>query len=139
MKRIVAIALFLTASLLATRNANAQNHAVKVDVPFNFTVNETSLPAGEYVIASELTDRVTLVIIRDHANTIKAMDLALDDLNGTGKTSALVFNHYGDQYFLSKIRFASASKAIFFTPAKPEQRAKKYNKKHESSTLIVGF
>lgn len=139
MKRIVAIALFLTASLMVTRNASAQNHAVKANVPFNFTVNDTTLPAGEYIIASELTDRATLVIIRDRANTIKAMDLALDDPSGTGKTSALVFNHYGDQYFLSKIRFASASKAIFFSPAKPEQRAKKYNKKHETSTLIVGF
>ena len=36
--------------LLATASAYAQTGVVKANVPFNFIVNKTDLPAGEYMI-----------------------------------------------------------------------------------------
>ena len=127
MKRIVAIALFVAASLLTTRTVMAQSHAVEVNVPFSFTVNNTTLPAGKYTIASELTEPATLVI-RDNMRAIKSIDIGLSDPAGLGKSSQLVFHHYGNLYFLSEIRFAPAYKAVLLPQTKLEKVAKKHNK-----------
>jgi hypothetical protein len=48
MKRIAAIALLATATLMTAGRANAQSDVLKVNVPFNFTVDRTFLPAGNY-------------------------------------------------------------------------------------------
>jgi len=128
MKRIVAIALFLAVSFITARTAMAQNHAVEVNVPFSFTVNDVTLPAGKYTIASELSDPATL-IFRDRMHTIRAIDMGLNDPTGLGEASGLVFHHYGDLYFLSKIRFAPAAKAVLLPPTKAEQHAQKHSRK----------
>jgi hypothetical protein len=124
MKRIVAISLFLAASFLTTRTAMAQSYVVEVNVPFSFNVNSTTLPAGHYSIATDL-DQPAVLTFRDRTNDIVAMNLAINDPSGSGKAGTLLFNHYGDQYFLSEIRFRSASEGVFFPASKLERRAKK--------------
>ena len=124
MKRIVAIALFLAASFLTTRTAMAQSYVVEVNVPFSFNVNSTTLPAGHYIIATDL-DQPAVLTFRDRANGIVAMNLAISDPSGSGKAGTLLFNHYGDQYFLSQIRFRSSSQGVVFPVSKLERRAKK--------------
>jgi hypothetical protein len=52
MKRISAIALFTIATLAASTGLVAQQPAVKANIPFNFTVGEQSMPAGDYTITS---------------------------------------------------------------------------------------
>jgi hypothetical protein len=136
MKRIVAIALFVAASLLTTRTAMAQSHAVEVNVPFNFTVNNTSLPAGKYTIASELTEPAMLVI-RDNTRQIMAVDLGLYDPSGLGGKSQLVFHHYGNLYFLSEIRFAPAYKAVYLPPTKMEKFARKHNRLERPASIAT--
>jgi hypothetical protein len=136
MKRIVAITLFLAASFLTARTAKAQSHAVEVNVPFSFTINDTALPAGKYTIASELSEPATLVI-RDRTHAIKAIDMGLNDPTGLGKSSQLVFHHYGDLYFLSEIRFAPAYKAVFLPPTKLEKIAKKHSRKEGVTSIAT--
>jgi hypothetical protein len=136
MKRIVAITLFVAASFLGARTANADDHGIRVSVPFNFTVNNTSLPAGKYTIESDLS-RPSMLIIRDESNSIKAIDYGMSDTSGMGKTGMLLFHHYGDQYFLSEIHFATRSKAIFLPASKPERRARKLSgREHDKSIGI---
>ena len=55
MNRIIAIALFATATLMTAGSANAQSAVLKVNVPFNFTVNSTVLPAGNYTLGFDST------------------------------------------------------------------------------------
>jgi hypothetical protein len=124
MKRIVVIALFLAASFLTTRTAMAQSYVVEVNVPFSFNVNSTTLPAGHYSIATDL-DQPAVLTFRDRAKGIVAMNLAMSDPSGSGKPGTLLFNHYGDQYFLSEIRFRSTSEGVVFPVSKFERRAKK--------------
>ncbi len=54
MKRITSIVGFVLASLVTAGTGLAQTYSVKANVPFNFAVGRTWLPAGTYVI-SELS------------------------------------------------------------------------------------
>ena len=54
MNRISAIALFVAASFVTAGSALAQDHRVQATVPFSFTVNGATLPAGTYTIGSEI-------------------------------------------------------------------------------------
>ena len=48
MNRIAAIALFVGATLITAGSAAAQSSVVEANIPFNFTVSDTFLPAGTY-------------------------------------------------------------------------------------------
>ncbi len=106
MNRMFTIALFVLASFAAD-NASAQGTPLlKVTIPFAFTVNDTTLPAGEYVVSSlslEFPD--TLVIAScdfHHPRLVTMMTLGNVTLNSnTGKN--LVFNLYRNRYFLHEI------------------------------------
>ena len=63
MKRIIAaIALFVAATFITTGSALAQDHRAKATVPFNFSVNGSWLPAGNYTIGSDSTSANVLNI-----------------------------------------------------------------------------
>jgi len=74
MKRIAAIALFVAATLVTTGTALAQDHGVKANVPFNFSVAGTWLPAGTYIIGSSaLRSNVIQIGSREKGNTALAL------------------------------------------------------------------
>lgn len=53
MKRNIAIALFGLASLAAASGAFAEDSGAQVNVPFAFSVSNTTLPAGQYRASSQ--------------------------------------------------------------------------------------
>jgi hypothetical protein len=136
MKRMAAIALSIAATFLNVRTAAADDHGIRVRVPFSFTVNNTSLPAGRYTIESDLS-RPSMLIIRDESDSIKMIDYGMSDTSGMGKTGMLLFHHYGDQYFLSEIHFSTRSKAIFLPASKLEKRARKLNGKEHDKSIDI--
>ena len=76
----------------------------RVEIPFAFHVRDTALPAGSYTV-EEFNTAGTVAITNNE--TGKAI-LALAPANRAGDTdeSKLVFNKYGDSYFLSELWFA---------------------------------
>lgn len=81
--------------------AEAQfTHAVRVKVPFAFNAGETSLPAGTYTIRALAPSR--LVLRRDTGEAKIVSTTSLSVRRGNGSTR-LVFNRYGDTYFLSRV------------------------------------
>ena len=134
MKRIVATALLLAASFPTAGTAMAQSHAVEVNVPFSFTIGDKSLPAGKYTISSELADPATL-IIRDSKNVAQIVFTGMSDPGASTEYGAVVFHHYGEVYFLSEIRFASARKAVYFPPTKLEERVKKHSRRENYTAM----
>jgi hypothetical protein len=96
---------------------------VQARIPFSFSVNGQTLPAGEYLIRSNIAGEYVLALQnRDKHSTV----MTLGNPNQTAKPRAnvLVFHRYGDQYFLSEIRTISSSMNYFFTPSKAEKWAK---------------
>jgi|SRR5579859_5416730 len=123
MKRLTAVALYIAAALIATGSALAQDHAVKATVPFDFTVNGNTLPAGSYTIASDSTNAGTLSI-RNRQERVNAWALGMVNSTNANKTGQLVFHKYGDQRFLSDIRYPGSSTTIHFPVSRMEKRAR---------------
>ena len=136
MNRIAAIALFALATLMTSSSATAQRNVIEVNVPFNFTVNDAFLPAGTYTFGldSMVPD---LLIIRDGMNSVRVRDLGERGSISAGKPRMLIFHHYGSQYFLSEVRFDSASHGISLPAAKSERQARNVSHKEDLAFVAV--
>ena len=62
MNRMLAIALVLASTLIAAGTSSAQEHRVKVTVPFYFTIGDFTVPAGTYMIDSAASSPDVLVL-----------------------------------------------------------------------------
>jgi hypothetical protein len=123
MNRISAIALIVAASFVTAGSAMAQDHRAQATVPFNFTVNGNSLPAGTYIVGSE-SSSPNVITITDREKNVHLMAIAMPDSNTSGAANKLVFHRYGNQYFLSEVRCESASMNLALSTSKAEKRAK---------------
>jgi len=101
MKRNLLIAAAL--ALFGTMAASAQTVNVKASVPFDFTVNRATLPAGEYSLKS-MDEQGAAIAIRDLNS--KTTNLVISSSCRSSKSASqtkLVFHRYGNRYFLSQI------------------------------------
>jgi hypothetical protein len=136
MKRITAIALFVVASFVTAGSALASPTVTEVNVPFNFTVNNVSLPAGTYSIVSDITNPAMLTI-RDQSNNVKAIEVGLNTSVTPRNPGALVFHQYGDRFFLSEIHFGSSAMGIFLPATRLERHTRKLS--HKEIVTPVGM
>ena len=104
MKRQAFSLVSLLSLLLVAGSAIAQTVHVRGDVPFNFAVGNKTLPAGTYDIRTISSgDSKTLRLqSRDGSASMMLNSNAAEKLEPANKTK-LVFNRYGNQYFLSQI------------------------------------
>jgi hypothetical protein len=100
MKRISAIALVTSATLAASTGLFAQQATVKANIPFNFTVGEQSMPAGEYKITSPSRH---IIQIQSADYQYAGMVVGSDSSHEPAARPALVFDKYGEYHFLHRI------------------------------------
>lgn len=98
------IMLALLLALMAA-DAGAQTTLV-VDIPFDFTVCRQQLPAGRYRVRPFTSASANAVLVRREDNRaaeiVCTQTVLTPDRPDRGK---LIFNRYGDQYFLSEMWF----------------------------------
>jgi hypothetical protein len=121
MKRITAFFLFAFAGIVGTHAALAQEHSVKATMPFNFTVGSTHLPAGTYRVISVRDDLVQIANQQTRASILSAASF---DSEQPANGAELVFNKYGDQYFLSEILGGAFAINVSLPTAKLEKQAR---------------
>jgi hypothetical protein len=121
MNRILAIFLITMASLAAT-SANAQRPTLKANIPFDFTVGNTHMPAGEYTITSPFQEILVLRAGGQTASIVTARGYA-ESKSG----SELVFDKYGSEYFLHEVVCPNvASLNLEVAPSKAEKSARQH-------------
>jgi hypothetical protein len=122
MKKL-ALSLFGALSmLLLGGSALAQTVHVRLTVPFDFTVGHKILPAGDYELRSAgQPDNPGLLLICRMGGPIE-MYIHASDLQSTGAASEtkVVFQHYGNIYFLSQLWTAGTRAGWEFPKAKAE-------------------
>jgi hypothetical protein len=123
MKHLTAIALFIAATFITAGKAIAQDYAVQATIPFNFTVNGSQLPAGNYTLGSDITNP-RILKISDRTQHVHVMVLAMPSADEKRKANQLVFHKYGDQYFLSEIRSQESAINVQLATSKQEKRAR---------------
>ena len=100
-----AMAMSFLILMLAASSVFAQaERRVAVDIPFQFTVGEKTLPAGEYTIEPNRRDSELVWVLRA-ANGDNATMLVTNPIrsNRPNETSKLVFRRYDGQYFLAQV------------------------------------
>jgi hypothetical protein len=103
----MAIAVFVTT--IAVISAQAQNApSVSVSIPFDFEVAGKTLKAGDYQVRMEGSRSSLKIENRDslHTTFVMISPLQRADIQDQSK---LVFNRYGNQYFLSQVWIAGRS------------------------------
>ena len=76
---------------------------VRVSVPFDFIVDHDRLPAGDYSLR-RYTTAPGVLMIRNDGDGLPSMFMAVSSESSIPRGQArLVFNRYGDQYFLHQI------------------------------------
>ena len=101
MKRQIHSLVGVLSLMLVAGSALAQN-TVKANVPFNFTVNRTNMPAGEYRLST--VGIGTLLIQSKDAKSVKLVTANQAQLAAPSQTTKLVFRCYGgNQCFLYQI------------------------------------
>lgn len=97
--RTFAIASLLVLSMMAVaRSVHAQD--LVANIPFEFMTATTTLPAGDYTV-KELSSGVLLQNRAEHASAF-VMTIPAQAKRGP-VDSKLIFNRYGNRYFLSEI------------------------------------
>lgn len=134
MKRIIAIALFAASSLAAAGNLSAQDHMVKANIPFDFTVSDKVLPAGAYTISSLSPYAIQ---VRNANGHVAELSIVRDD-DKRSTTPVLVFQRYGNQYFLHEI-LATNALNVAVPRSKREQRRLQEAKLEESNQTLVAL
>jgi hypothetical protein len=121
MKRIPIIALFTLASLVSTGNVLAQTREVRAFVPFDFSVGNKLLPAGNYAFISEKQDQI-LIRSNDQSQFV-VLTRTADGDQMKWVDGKLIFNKYGDQYFLSEVLCSSAALNVDIPTSRMEKSA----------------
>jgi len=100
--------------MLAAVSVNAQQlseERIMVNIPFDFAVGETKLPAGKYTLRRIISTSSADQLLIQNAETRVDMRTGITSPNRASEVqreSKLIFNRYGEQYFLSQVWMAGS-------------------------------
>lgn len=119
---LIGILITLAVSLLISVPITHAQTATTATIPFAFTVGQTEMPAGTYTISRESD---SAIVIRD-SNTAKGV-LSLfssEQAGSSDDTPKLVFNKYGNKYFLSLVSRGFGSAVMQLPTSKLEKEVR---------------
>jgi hypothetical protein len=89
-------------AMASTRVAQAQQPLV-VNIPFDFVAGNTQMPAGEYSVKTSGPTSTTILIARNDSAASAFINTNAAVASEPKTESNLIFNRYGDRYFLSQV------------------------------------
>ena len=117
--------------LLAVAATPAQEIRVKALIPFDFTVGDQVLPAGEYRVVPQ-GDTGPVILIRSTDSNDSAMALTFTCATlGPAPTTKLVFHIVDGRYFLSQIWAQGYDQGRQLRMSKTEVQLAKNNRTEE--------
>jgi hypothetical protein len=119
--------LVLAGSMAVSAQAQTAHRApVRVSIPFQFNVGNTTMPAGEYMIRelAEDSSAATLQISRKDgsANVIVNM---IGELGNRQAMSTLTFRRYGNQAYFAEIWIDGQQEGLQAPKSKAERATQK--------------
>lgn len=102
------VALFMGlvfATLIYPNQAHAQLiGSMEADIPFQFHAGDTKLPAGKYIIRMlDDSDLTVMEISKPDGSVAALFQVHAAEANSSPRKSELIFNKYGNKYFLEKL------------------------------------
>lgn len=90
------------AFLIFSAAAFAQSNSLTVEIPFNFHVGNEKLSAGKYEVKRINTNSFLLSNKDGNAKVLAQTPLSLENVKSSD-SAQLIFNRYGNKYFLREI------------------------------------
>ena len=101
-KRFVLLGLLLSVSAICVY-AQGKPLIHKVEIPFDFSIGDKTLPAGAYSVTRVNQEKIMLRLRRDDGRETINIITSTVQTNEAPKTGKLVFRRYGKTYFLFQI------------------------------------
>lgn len=133
--------LFLVPVLMMVGESMAQTIRMKANVPFDFIVNGSNLPAGEYTIQSFGAIDGKTLRLGNVGNRQGALvnTVGMDAAKVSGQTK-LIFHRYGDRYFLAQVWIAGSDHGQALPMSHRESElAKDYQNHFQEVDLIAAI
>jgi hypothetical protein len=143
MKRVFnisfAIIILITALTAGAQAQSASAQRVIANIPFAFTANNKTLPAGKYTITvlNPSSDRKALQI-RSMNGRFSAIVLTNAILGNASDNSKLVFECYDDRYFFAQVQMAGDSTTLAALRSNKEHKHLVATAKKKSTVVIAG-
>jgi hypothetical protein len=134
----ITFAIIILATAFAV-GAHAQTtQRLIANIPFAFTANNKTLPAGKYTIAvlNPSSDRKALQI-RSINGRFSAIVLTNGVIGNVSDNSKLVFERYDDRYFFAQAQIAGDSTTLAALRSNKEQKHLVATAKKKSVVVIV--
>ncbi len=123
-KQILSVVAILTLVFAVSAFGAHISGVLKADIPFDFMVNGKTLQAGTYKVQQGSSDSTLLIRGVDGKNA--AVSITMNGVQAKGETKAkLVFNRYGNEYFLNEIWDGLSNTSTQLTTSKAERAAQK--------------
>lgn len=130
-------ALLMLVPVLAS--AQLGHGGISVEVPFAFTVGNTMVPAGTYLVQPSPSNDHTLVI-RDRDGKAGLFSVASErEANTSATACSLVFARYGDRYFLRKIKVEGSRTQYQLPENKMETEFRVQNKPPAETEILASL
>jgi hypothetical protein len=140
MKRFfnILVANIILATALTTGAQAQTTQRMIADIPFAFTANNKTLPAGKYTIAvlNPSSDRKALQI-RSMNGRYSAIVLTNGVIGNVANNSKLVFERYDDRYFFAQAQMEGDSTSLAALRSNKEQKHLVATAKKKSFVVIV--
>jgi len=141
MKRFfnITFAIIILATAFAAGTQAQTTRRVIADIPFAFTANNKTLPAGKYTITvlNPSSDRKALQI-RSMNGRFSATVLTNGVLGKVSDNSKLVFERYDDRYFFAQAQLAGDSTSLAALRSNKDQKHLLATTKKKSVVVVVG-
>jgi hypothetical protein len=99
---------------------------VSADIPFNFMVGNKEFKAGKYTVGRLAGGRTDDTLIIRNEDDNEAANFNVNNVYGKGEPRArLIFNRYGNQYFLAQVFDAESKEGHGLMKSKAEREAAK--------------
>ena len=135
---LMAIGSLVALSLAATAHAQLPGVPVRATIPFDFIVRGKVLPAGSYEI-ERVTEEPSGLLLRNVNNKHEHIVFETEPVEGRriSNHNVLVFNHYGDEYFLSEVVTAGEQTGRELAPTRQERTLRREMAKNQTQAETV--
>lgn len=123
---------------MAAAQLNSRSKVV-AQVPFEFVVANKVVPAGEWAVRVAVKDGNILDISNAHKNAGVFSTSSQTEAKQPASHYALVFNEYGDRYFLSGIKLQGSKIAYRLPESKAEAELRAQNVSTRVETLLASL
>jgi hypothetical protein len=99
-RTLITICLLFPAAALFAQTEGQR--LMKVNIPFAFSVEDHSLPAGEYLVFTVTPERSIRIVNTDGKHSAVVNTLP-NYAKSPSENSRMVFHRYGNEYFLAQV------------------------------------